>query len=152
MTETVGDLLNAVMKQVLQTFQTLISTVQKWCHNPWLMPTSQDDLLFRSLRGVQAVVGSAPRCALCPRKGLDHVQLLSTFLSTEHLQGGEARHGEGLVRPPSTQTCNAAHSTEWMGPGSEWCSLGSTWLGLCTEHKSPGSWVPHSDLSCGVGK
>lgn len=51
-----------------------------------------------------------------------------------------------------SQTCTAAHSTEWTGPGSEWCTLGSTWLGSYTEHKPRVPGPSLSVLSCGIGK
>lgn len=82
MPETVGALLHSVMKQVLQTFQTLISTF----HNPWPMLTSQDYLSSWGLRGSQ-VVGCAP--------GVLYAQLLSTFLNLEHLQEVKADMGKG---------------------------------------------------------
>lgn len=97
-------------------------------------PKSQDYLLSWSLRGSQVIVSSASWYDLCPRKGPGHAQPLSTFLSIEHLPGGEARHGEGLARtPPLRPDCNAAHSTEWMGPGSGSCTLGSHGWG-CTQN------------------
>lgn len=76
-----------------------------------------------------------------PRKGLGHAQLLSTFLSIEHLPEMKPDTGKGYreAYPRSSMLLEGG-------------TLGSTWLGLHTEHKSPGSWVPYSDLSYGVGK
>lgn len=50
--------------------------------------------------GVAQVASSAPRYALCPRKGLGHAQLLTTSLSTDHLWGGEAKRGERVSGKP----------------------------------------------------